>query len=579
MDVNGSPEYTLTWRHWAIGSLPPICALRGRGRRTSGSGSSGSHIVLTNGERCLVSPEDFDNLKQWSWKKHAKGYAYRSSRKGNIYMHRLILGLKKGAGIADHINRNKLDNRRENLRAVTRSESNHNRQLETDGVTKPKGRNRWTVCLWIDKKFQWLGSFETKEQAIAARVEALLEAGLITPQTLSGWPTPDAHPRGSTQDEAALLERVALTSSSKADKKQFNLQDAAMLATRPTCRAQDGSKGTRTAEAAAAYAEASSEGVDLPTTAQLVGWASPSARDHKDVGQVKARTEGEGAFAERTDQLGRQAQLAGWQTPQASDNKNTSGGRGKEKNPTLRTQAGLVGWTTPCGTDGERGPNQFSQGGTPLAGQLPSGPPSTSSTAGTGRRGVLNPEHSRWLMGYPAAWGCCGATAMRSARRPPRRSSAPAVRPNRFWVGTRDGDPEMFEFFRKHYSAKKNKNPKQRQFVGPGQKLVLRTVPGDALFAWRKFINDTGQEGVNCAVFRNESEHLSSEMIRDAMLIAWDRWPGERLYIYVEAAEVRSVNPGCCFKKAGWRRCGTSKSGLLIFEALPMPGPPSTTEG
>ena len=41
LDVNGSPEYELTWKHWDIGSGPPICALRASGRRTSGKGFTG----------------------------------------------------------------------------------------------------------------------------------------------------------------------------------------------------------------------------------------------------------------------------------------------------------------------------------------------------------------------------------------------------------------------------------------------------------------------------------------------------------------------------------------------------------
>jgi len=86
------------------------------------------------------------------------------------------------------------------------------------------------------------------------------------------------------------------------------------------------------------------------------------------------------------------------------------------------------------------------------------------------------------------------------------------------------------------------------------------------MWVWRKFVDDSGQRGVNNAIFRNESAHRSSELIRQADAIADALWPGERHYSYVDAAAVRSSNPGWCFQCAGWRRCGITKSGLLIFE-------------
>jgi hypothetical protein len=104
--------------------------------------------------------------------------------------------------------------------------------------------------------------------------------------------------------------------------------------------------------------------------------------------------------------------------------------------------------------------------------------------------------------------------------------------------------------------------------VGPGEKIVLLTVDCDALFIWRKFIDKSGQTGINCAVFHNEGELLSSELIREAAQIAWQRWPGQRLYTYVNSSKVKSVNPGYCFKMAGWNICGKTKSGLVILEKL-----------
>lgn len=55
---------------------------------------------------------------------------------------------------------------------------------------------------------------------------------------------------------------------------------------------------------------------------------------------------------------------------------------------------------------------------------------STSSPAATAKRGALNPAHSRWLMGYPAAWDSCGATAMQSSRKERQTSSKPPSKPS-----------------------------------------------------------------------------------------------------------------------------------------------------
>ncbi len=136
-----------------------------------------------------------------------------------------------------------------------------------------------------------------------------------------------------------------------------------------------------------------------------------------------------------------------------------------------------------------------------------------------------------------------------------------------FWVHARDGDPTGFALYRRHYSSAKNKRPKQRQFVGPGESMVLLGWFCSALFVWRKerFRLDK-QTGINCAVFRNESCHRSSDMIREAMDLAWQKWPGERLFTMIDASKIRSTNPGCCFKKAGWKRCSETAKGLLILE-------------
>lgn len=147
------------------------------------------------------------------------------------------------------------------------------------------------------------------------------------------------------------------------------------------------------------------------------------------------------------------------------------------------------------------------------------------------------------------------------------------------WLHVKDGNPIAREMFRRHYSYRKRRdqmslfpegNAHYKHFVGPGQKMVLLTPAADALFVWRKFISGDGQQGVNCAVFRNEGKTRSSDLIRAAMTAAWERWPGERLYTYVNARKVKSSNPGYCFLKAGWRKCGITKHNLLtILEVFP----------
>ncbi|UYQ70989.1 hypothetical protein OF122_13065 [Pelagibacterium flavum] len=149
-----------------------------------------------------------------------------------------------------------------------------------------------------------------------------------------------------------------------------------------------------------------------------------------------------------------------------------------------------------------------------------------------------------------------------------------AVQPFLFgdtWVEVRDGNDTARTIFDRHYSRYVYKDGrKPLLFVGPGEKMVLLTPDARAMFTWRKFISADGQSGVNCAIFRNErplSRTDSSDLIRAADALADKRWPGERHFTYVNPRAVRSHNPGYCFIKAGWRRCGVTKvRKLLILE-------------
>ena len=146
------------------------------------------------------------------------------------------------------------------------------------------------------------------------------------------------------------------------------------------------------------------------------------------------------------------------------------------------------------------------------------------------------------------------------------------------WWVTKDGDRACLALYEKHYSAYRYRDGRVRRlFCGPGDKFVLRTFDGSAFFVWRKFKDDcldtrTGlpQAGINCAAFRNEGTTRSAELVRQADAIADCCWPDRRHYTYVDAAKIRSTNPGYCFRVAGWRRCGTTKGGLIVLERVTL---------
>jgi len=138
------------------------------------------------------------------------------------------------------------------------------------------------------------------------------------------------------------------------------------------------------------------------------------------------------------------------------------------------------------------------------------------------------------------------------------------------WYAIKDGNLRLRQMLNTHYSARHYRDGRQVKLsVGPGYKMVLMTADCLACWAWRKFIDASGQIGINNAIFHNESGILSSTLILEAEQLGWQRWPGERLYTYVNPTKIKSKNPGYCFLVAGWRKCGFTKGGLLILEKLP----------
>lgn len=159
------------------------------------------------------------------------------------------------------------------------------------------------------------------------------------------------------------------------------------------------------------------------------GWATASARDWKDSGvDIKPRSDN---GRDRYDQLPRQANLAGWPTTTSTDALRFPAPDFSTRNITLNHAATLIGWPTALAADsrGRAGAAAHKNSELPnavcLVGPMRltvDGRMLTGCSAAMASGGVLNPAHSRWLMGYPPVWDVCAVMAMPSSRSKRRRS-------------------------------------------------------------------------------------------------------------------------------------------------------------
>jgi hypothetical protein len=137
-------------------------------------------IFLPNDKITLVDDSDYDFLNQWKWYITSNGYVARKDKEGRHFrMHRVLMNTPIGMD-TDHINRNKLDNRRNNLRICTRSENNINSKTRKDngsnftGVCWDNSKNKWRSFINVDKNRIELGYFHLKKEAITIRKNAEL---------------------------------------------------------------------------------------------------------------------------------------------------------------------------------------------------------------------------------------------------------------------------------------------------------------------------------------------------------------------------------------------------------------------
>lgn len=137
-------------------------------------------IDLPSGHKVKIDDDDFELVSKFSW--HIQG-GYAKAQVGSrklgtrryVSMHRLIMCSVSETRMIDHINRDKLDNRKCNLRFCDKSQNGMNRGVQTNNkigeknISWSKQKNRWRVV--VSRKH--IGFFRTLAKAKTARNNAV----------------------------------------------------------------------------------------------------------------------------------------------------------------------------------------------------------------------------------------------------------------------------------------------------------------------------------------------------------------------------------------------------------------------
>lgn len=127
-------------------------------------------IITSKGEKIKADICDYEVLKKYSWCISKTGYAVANIKGKVTKLHRYILNCKPKE-IVDHINRDKLDNTRKNLRICSQKENGKNLGLKINNTSGYPGiritkNGKFNVRITVDFKEIHIGNFETMEEAI-----------------------------------------------------------------------------------------------------------------------------------------------------------------------------------------------------------------------------------------------------------------------------------------------------------------------------------------------------------------------------------------------------------------------------
>jgi len=159
----------------------------------------GAYMIGTTrkGMDFLFSTEDYEIIKKYSWFVSKRGYITTNIKRTSRPLHVILMGRKEGMDI-DHISRDKMDNRRENLRFCTHQQNSFNQKKRCTntsgytGVSYLKNAKRYESYVHHNGEKHRLGLFHIAEEAAMARDKKANElfgefAVLNFPQEMNGY--------------------------------------------------------------------------------------------------------------------------------------------------------------------------------------------------------------------------------------------------------------------------------------------------------------------------------------------------------------------------------------------------------
>jgi hypothetical protein len=134
-----------------------------------------------NGNKFLIDSEDYEKIKKYYWRYEKRTGYFQSFINGHsLYLHRYLMNVKSQSGICvDHINRDKTDNRKSNLRLCTSHQNTMNKLSPHQISGKYRGvqkvKSKYSAAITYKYKRYHLGYFFTAEEAAKAYNEKAKE--------------------------------------------------------------------------------------------------------------------------------------------------------------------------------------------------------------------------------------------------------------------------------------------------------------------------------------------------------------------------------------------------------------------